>query len=101
MTTGPESLAVVVGRNCRRIRTTAGITQNELAKHARDVGLRWTASKVGDFESGRNNPSFATVLALAATALSIATGTDADPRTWSLPTASSPSPTPSTRTARC
>jgi len=78
MTTGPESLAVVVGRNCRRIRTTAGITQNELAKHARDVGLRWTASKVGDFESGRNNPSFATVLAVAA-ALSIATGTDVGP----------------------
>jgi transcriptional regulator with XRE-family HTH domain len=57
-----ESLAWVVGANCRRIRTGIGITQDDLALYARDLGLRWTASKVGDFESGRYAPAFATVL---------------------------------------
>lgn len=68
-----EPLAVVVGRNCRRLRTEAGVTQNKLAGHARFIGLRWTTSKVGDFESGRSNPTFATVIALSY-ALSTATG---------------------------
>lgn len=66
-------VASVVGANCRRLRESAGVTQNGLAKNARDVGLRWTASKVRDFESGRNAPTFATVLA-AAVALTHATG---------------------------
>jgi transcriptional regulator with XRE-family HTH domain len=57
-----KPLAVVLGENCQRIRTMIGITQDELARHARDVGLRWTASKVGDFEKGRRAPTFATVL---------------------------------------
>jgi transcriptional regulator with XRE-family HTH domain len=61
-----ESLAAVLGANCRRIRTAAGLTQDELARHARMVGLRWTASKVRDFEVGRTAPTFATVLALSA-----------------------------------
>lgn len=43
-----------------------GITQDELARYARNVGLRWTASKVGDFERGRRAPTFATVLAVSA-----------------------------------
>jgi transcriptional regulator with XRE-family HTH domain len=59
-----ESLAVVVGRNCKRIRSAIGVTQDELAQRARLVGLRWTASAVGDFEAGRSAPSFATVLAV-------------------------------------
>jgi transcriptional regulator with XRE-family HTH domain len=58
-----EPLAVVIGHNFRRLRTEAGLTQNDLAKHAKVHGLRWTASKVGDFESGRTAPTFATVLA--------------------------------------
>jgi len=67
------SLAAVVGENCRRIRVDAGVTQNALAKHACDAGLRWTASKVGQFERGQYNPAFSTVLAVAY-ALSTATG---------------------------
>lgn len=51
---------------CRRIRKGAGITQDELAKAARQLGLKWTASKVRDFESGRSAPTFATALALTA-----------------------------------
>jgi hypothetical protein len=42
------------------------VTQDELARAARRVGLKWTASKVRDFESGRSAPTFATVLALTA-----------------------------------
>jgi len=48
------SLQAVIGANCRRIRTEHGVTQAQLASHARRIGLPWTASKVGDFESGRN-----------------------------------------------
>jgi transcriptional regulator with XRE-family HTH domain len=59
-----ESLAVVVGRNLKRIRSDAGVTQDGLARCAREVGLRWTASAVGDFEAGRSAPTFATVLAV-------------------------------------
>lgn len=62
----PVPLAAVLGANCKRIRTAAGVTQDELARHARDFGLRWTASKVRDFEVGRTAPTFATVLALSA-----------------------------------
>jgi transcriptional regulator with XRE-family HTH domain len=71
-------LAVVVGQNCRRIRSEADVTQNMLAKNARNVGLRWTASKVGQFERGQNTPTFGTVLAVSI-ALSWATERDVLP----------------------
>jgi transcriptional regulator with XRE-family HTH domain len=73
--TESEPLAVVIGRNFRRIRDASGVTQNELAKCARTRGLRWTASKVGDFEAGRVSPTFATVL-VAVQALAGSTETD-------------------------
>jgi transcriptional regulator with XRE-family HTH domain len=59
-------LQAVVGANVRRIRTEHGVTQAQLASHARrvGVGLKLTASKVGDIESGRHKVLFATVLAL-------------------------------------
>lgn len=63
MTSRP--LAEVVGANCRRIRTAIGLTQDELARYARDLGLRWNAAKVGHFEAGRSAPTFATVLAVS------------------------------------
>jgi transcriptional regulator with XRE-family HTH domain len=58
------TLSEVVGRNCQRIRTENGLTQNDLARYGRQVGLRWNAAKVGDFEAGRSAPTFATVLAV-------------------------------------
>jgi transcriptional regulator with XRE-family HTH domain len=64
VTTTP--IAAVLGANCRRIRTSAGVTQDELARAARQFGLKWTGSKVRDFESGRSAPTFATVLAVTA-----------------------------------
>ncbi len=66
-------LPVVLGRNCRRIREAAGLTQNTLARYARESGLRWNTAKVGQFERGTHSPSFATVLAVTR-ALTQATG---------------------------
>lgn len=70
-----EPLAATVGRGCRQIRSAAGVTQDELGRHARTVGLRWSASKVADFERGRSSPSFSTVLAVLL-ALQMATERD-------------------------
>jgi DNA-binding transcriptional regulator YiaG len=71
MTTEP--LADVVGRNCARLRVEAGLTQEQFVRYAREVGLRWTASKVADFERGRREVAFGTVLAVSR-ALSLARG---------------------------
>ena len=60
----PRPLAVLVGDNCKRMRERVGATQDELARCARDVGLRWDAGKVRRFESGDVAPSFTTVLAV-------------------------------------
>jgi transcriptional regulator with XRE-family HTH domain len=57
-------LAVLIGENCKRMRERVGATQDELARCARDVGLRWDAGKVRRFESGEVAPSFPTVLAV-------------------------------------
>jgi transcriptional regulator with XRE-family HTH domain len=59
-----QPTAEVLGYNCRRVRTAIGVTQDELARHARDVGLKWNAAKVANFEAGRWAPTFATVLAV-------------------------------------
>jgi predicted transcriptional regulator len=60
-----QPLAKVVGENCKRIRDAAALSKDELARHARDAGLRWDASKVGRFESGSVAPTFGTVLAVS------------------------------------
>jgi transcriptional regulator with XRE-family HTH domain len=60
-----EPLAAVAGRNCTRLRSAAGLTQEQFARYARDVGLRWTASKVADFERGRREVAFGTALAVS------------------------------------
>lgn len=61
----PEPLAVVLGRNCKRIRREIRATQDDLARHARAIGLNWTETKVGHFEAGRvGRPTFAMVLAV-------------------------------------
>jgi hypothetical protein len=65
MAVAREPLAVVVGRNCERLRNLIGLTQDELARYARDLGLRWKSSAVADFEAGRSAPRFATVMTVA------------------------------------
>ena len=59
-----RSVAEVIGANCKRIRTDIGVTQDFLAHFARIAGLRWNAAKVGDFEAGKSEPTFKTVLAV-------------------------------------
>lgn len=60
-----KPLAEVIGANCERIRTASGLTQDEFARYARALGLRWKASSVGDFEAGRSAPKLSTVLTVA------------------------------------
>lgn len=62
-----QELAEVVGVNARRIRQSAGATLNDVAKIARQRGLKWSTGKVGDLEAGRISPSFPTLFALAYT----------------------------------
>ncbi|MCV7090214.1 helix-turn-helix domain-containing protein [Mycobacterium interjectum] len=70
----PRPLAVLVGENCKRMRERVGATQDELARCARDVGLRWDAGKVRRFESGDVVPSFSTVLAVTLALQMVAEG---------------------------
>jgi transcriptional regulator with XRE-family HTH domain len=60
-----QSLAAVVGLNCAERRLAAGLTQEQFVRYARGVGLRWTASKLADFERGRREVAFGTVLAVS------------------------------------
>lgn len=71
--TEPDELAVVVGRNARKIRTQTGATLEDVAREARLVGLKWTTGKVGDLEAGRMKPSLQTLLALS---LALASATE-------------------------
>lgn len=56
-------IAVVIGRNFARLRAATGMTREQFAGYARDFGLRWTASKVADFERGRREVYLTTFLA--------------------------------------
>lgn len=62
-----RELSEVVGVNARRIRQDAGTTLNDVARLARQNGLKWSTGKVGDLEAGRISPSFPTLFALACT----------------------------------
>jgi transcriptional regulator with XRE-family HTH domain len=66
-------IAQVVGANARKHRRDHGVTLDELAKSARQLGLKWSPGKAGDFESGRVNPTLPTLFAVCA-ALSEITG---------------------------
>jgi transcriptional regulator with XRE-family HTH domain len=63
--TDTQTLAAVIGANCRKIREDQGLTQAQLAEYARLYGLRWTANRVSDVEAGRSELPFSTVLALS------------------------------------
>lgn len=78
-----QSLPEVLGQNCKTLRDRIGCTQDDLARHARQVGLRWRASSVGDLEAGRSSPNFATVIAVAA-ALQSALDEKQPDATWSV-----------------
>jgi transcriptional regulator with XRE-family HTH domain len=68
----PPPLAVVAGRNAKKIRTDAGVTLEQFARAARHCELPWTTGRAGSFESGRVNQTLATLL-LVAEALGVTT----------------------------
>lgn len=58
------NLATVIGLNAKQLRLDAGLTLDQVSRAARGRGLRWTESRVADFEAGRvASPSFNTLLA--------------------------------------
>ena len=61
-----HTLPQILGANFRRIRIEHGVTQAEAASHCRRFGLKWDASRLGNFEQGRYQTPFSTVLAAAA-----------------------------------
>ncbi len=46
------TFAEAVGRNSRRIRTGAGVTLDDVARAARELGARWTTARVVELEKG-------------------------------------------------
>lgn len=62
----PEELplATVIGLNARNARKSAGLTLNHVAGAARARGLRWSESRVADFEAGRVTPNLTTLAAV-------------------------------------
>ena len=49
----PPTLNAVVGRNLRRLREQDGMTQDQLARRLRQLGLAWTRPTVAAVELGR------------------------------------------------
>jgi transcriptional regulator with XRE-family HTH domain len=82
MNTERETLPRVIGANFKAIREQNGVTQSAVASWARQLGLKWNAARVGDFERGRSRSPFGDVLA-ALLALDNAIGAGPGPfRVW-------------------
>lgn len=62
-TLGPP-LADVIGANAQQCRKNAGLTLDQVSVAARARGLKWSESRVADFEAGRVAPSLNTLLAI-------------------------------------
>ena len=61
---GEQSLTTVIGSNARKARRSAGLTLDQVAAAARRRGLRWSESRVADFEAGRVAPNLTTLAAV-------------------------------------
>lgn len=72
MRTAP-SVAEVVGANAQDIRGRTRI--DDVAREARQLGLKWNSGRISDLERGRVSPTLSTLYVLA-NALSRATGRD-------------------------
>lgn len=58
------ALAYVIGANAHELRLGAGLTLDQVSRAARARGLKWSESRVADFEAGRvASPSINTLLA--------------------------------------
>lgn len=60
-----RDLPVVIGANAKRLRKDAGLTLDTVSIAARRRGLKWSTSRVADFEAGRVSPNLATLTAYA------------------------------------
>lgn len=54
----------VIGLNARAFRLGAGLTLDQVSAAARRRGLKWSESRVADFEAGRVAPNLTTLLAI-------------------------------------
>lgn len=63
-TTGLVPLQTVIGLNAREFRLGAGLTLDQVSAAARRRGLKWSESRVADFEAGRVAPNLTTLLAI-------------------------------------
>jgi transcriptional regulator with XRE-family HTH domain len=60
-----ELLAVVIGKNAHRLRTNAELTLDQVSVAAQIRGLKWSESRVADFEAGRGvAPNLTTLIAV-------------------------------------
>ncbi|MGO8769506.1 hypothetical protein [Mycobacterium sp.] len=58
-------LATVIGKNAHRLRRDAGVTLDQVSIAAKMRGLlKWSETRVADFESGRVAPNLATLIAV-------------------------------------
>lgn len=57
-------LQTVIGHNAREFRLGAGLTLDQVSAAARRRGLKWSESRVADFEAGRVAPNLTTLLAI-------------------------------------
>ena len=69
------SLAKVIGRNARGLRTASDLTLEQVALAMKVRGFPWSSGRVGDLESGRIPPNLTLLLCLIEV-LNELTGTD-------------------------
>ncbi|MEX0745084.1 MAG: helix-turn-helix transcriptional regulator [Phycisphaeraceae bacterium] len=58
------TMQMVIGLNAHELRIGAGLTLDRVSAAARRRGLKWSESRVADFEAGRVAPSLPTLLAV-------------------------------------
>jgi transcriptional regulator with XRE-family HTH domain len=71
MSRNPSGAGLVVGENLRRIREQSRWTQEEMAHHLRDFGLKWSRARLAAFEAGQRDGIDAGILIALAVALNV------------------------------
>ena len=57
-------MASLIGANAHELRISAGLTLDQVSVAARARGLKWSESRVADFEAGRVAPNLGTLVAI-------------------------------------
>lgn len=66
MNVTPRTIQQVVSDNVRRLREERGVSQDDVARSAQEIGAPWRHSTVGDVENLRRVPTVETLVVLAA-----------------------------------